>query len=259
MENARIRAVLPLGFTTKESLADGHFRLVSREKPQLRTPESDPERYQTYPGELDYPTHHQGDFVLFTGDNYQVWVANRGLPEYEVMGDKVAITLHRAVGYLSVGKGRIRPCQAGPSVPTPGAQCKREINAELAYGIAQLDQETIIQKAREFAHPAWVKEMPYLPYVNSTGSLERYSSLCAIDNPNVILSALKPHEEKGIMALRLYNQTEATQTATVTFGWKVTAYCETNLLEMWKDGKQLDNRELSVQLSPHQIKTFLLK
>ncbi|QDZ39997.1 glycoside hydrolase [Euhalothece natronophila Z-M001] len=259
VENARIRAVLPLGFTTKNSLADGHFRLVSREKPQLRTPESDPQRYQTYPGELDYPTHHQGDFVLFTGDNYQVWVANRGLPEYEVIGDKVAITLHRAVGYLSVGKGRIRPCQAGPSVPTPGAQCKREINAELAYGLANLEQETIIRKAREFAHPAWGREMPYLPYVNSTGQLGRYGSLCAIDNPNIILSALKPHEEKGIMVLRVYNQTEVTQTATVTFGWNVTAYCETNLLEMWEHGKEVSNQELSIQLYPHQIKTFLLQ
>lgn len=260
VENSRIRAVLPLGFLTKQSLADGHFRLVSREKPILRTPESDPQRYQTYPGELDYPTHHQGDFVLFSGEKYQVWVANRGLPEYEVMGDKVAITLHRAVGYLSVGKGRIRPCQAGPAVPTPGAQCQRKISVELAYGLGMLPEETIIRYAREFAHPAWVREMPYLPYVDSTGELARYGSFCAIDNPAVILSALKPSDKKGTVVLRLYNQSAVKQEAMIQLGFSVQSYCETNLLETWEEEKQepLAGQNLKVQLRPHQIQTFLL-
>ena len=261
VKNARIRAVFPLGFSTEQSLADGHFRLVSREKPTLRTPESDPQRYQTYPGELDYPTHHQGDFVLVSGDHYQVWVANRGLPEYEVMGDQVAITLNRSVGYLSVGKGRIRPCQAGPSVPTPGAQCQREITAELAYGIATLDPETIIRYAREFSHPAWVREMPYLPYVDSTGDLERNQSLCAIDNPAVILSALKPRDEKGVFVLRVYNQTNQEQSANCQLSFSCQSYCETNLLETWDNTREqeIPDNQLFMVLSPHQIKTFLVK
>ncbi|NBD32147.1 MAG: glycoside hydrolase, partial [Cyanobacteria bacterium] len=260
-ENGRLRAVLPLGFSTKQSLADGHFRLVSREKPALRTPESDPERYQTYPGELDYPTHHQGDFVVFAGDYYQVWVANRGLPEYEVMGDQVAITLHRAVGDLSVGKGRIRPCQAGPSVPTPGAQCQRKLSAELAYGIADLQQSTIIRYAREFSHSAWVREMPYLPYLNSVGELARCGSLCAIDNAEVVLSALKPADEPGIFVLRLYNQSSEEQTARVQFGFPTHAYCETNFLETWEKHNhyEIENNQFLVSLQAHQIKTFLLQ
>ncbi|MDR9405324.1 MAG: glycosyl hydrolase-related protein, partial [Halothece sp. Uz-M2-17] len=259
-ENGRLRAVLPLGFSTNQSLADGHFRLVSREKTALRTPESNPERYQTYPGELDYPTHHQGDFVLFSGRDYQVWVANRGLPEYEVMGDHVAITLHRAVGYLSVGKGRIRPCQAGPSVPTPGAQCQRKMSAELAYGIATFDQPEMIRYAREFSHPAWVREMPDLPYVDSTGKLERVGSLCAIDNADIILSALKPAEETGTVVLRLYNQTSEEQFTTIKFGFSADHYCETNFLETWDEENYnyLENNQLKVSLLPHQIKTFLL-
>jgi mannosylglycerate hydrolase len=261
VENARIRALLPLGFSTEQSLADGHFRLVSRKKPSLRTPETDPQRYQTYPGELDYPTHHQGDFVLLTGEDYQVWVANRGLPEYEVMGDQVAITLHRAVGYLSVGKGRIRPCQAGPSVPTPGAQCQRKMSAELAYGVAQCNQETIIRYAREFAHPAWVREMPYLPNIDSRGELRRWGSLCAIANPEIILSALKPADEKGTLVLRLYNQSEQEQEGKIKLGFPIHCYCETNFLETWEQETQqeIKDNQLEVSLSPHQIKTFLLK
>ena len=259
LENSRIRIVFPLGFSTKESLADGHFRLVSREKPILRTPESDPQRYQTYPGELDYPTHHQGDFVIFTGNDYQVWVANRGLPEYEVMGDQVAITVNRSVGDLSVGKGRIRPCQAGPSVPTPGAQCQREITAELAYGIATFPQAAMIRYAREFSHGAWVREMPYLPYVDSTGELPRFGSLCAIENPNIILSALKPADEEGMLVLRLYNQTEQRQQTNIKFGFPIHSYCETNLLEQWEESQQktAENNEFNLDFYPHQIKTVL--
>ena len=260
-ENGRLRAILPLGFSTQTSLADGHFRLVSREKPVLRTPESDPQRYQTYPGELDYPTHHQGDFVLFSGRDYQVWVGNRGLPEYEVMGDHVAITLHRAVGYLSVGKGRIRPCQAGPSVPTPGAQCQRQLSADLAYGIASVKQGEIIRYAREFSHPAWVREMPYLPYLDSTGALDRVGSLCAIDNPDIVLSALKPADATGTAVLRLYNQTAQAQPATIQLGFPANVYCETNCLETWQEENchPIATDQFSVSFPPHQIKTFLLR
>ncbi len=260
-ENGRLRAILPLGFSTRTSLADGHFRLVPREKPTLRTPETDPERYQTYPGELDYPTHHQGDFVCFSGETYQVWIANRGLPEYEVLDNQVAITLHRAVGYLSVGKGRIRPCQAGPSVPTPFAQCQRTMRAELAYGLAEIDQGTMIRYAREFAHPAWVREMPYLPYLNSVGTVARYASWCAVDNSQVILSALKPTEEKGIIVLRLYNQSSQNQQATINFGFPVHRYCETNCLEIWEETQQqsVENNQLTLTFQPHQIKTVLFK
>jgi len=276
-KNGRLRAVLPLGFSTHTSLADGHFRLVPREKTRLRTPETDPERYQTYPGELDYPTHHQGDFVCFSGESYQVWVANRGLPEYEVLDDQVAITLHRAVGYLSVGKGRIRPCQAGPSVPTPSAQCQRTMGAELAYGITESNQGTLMRHAREFAHPAWVREMPYLPYLNqrseqahsstegvifdSVGIQPRSASWCAINNPQIILSALKPAEEPGTIVLRLYNQSSQVQAATIDFGFPVHYYCESNCLEVWEESQQrtISDNQLTLTFQPCQIKTVLLQ
>ena len=78
-------------------------------------------------GELSYTTHHQADYCYVNRADKFMWVANRGLPEYELINHKghtyIAVTLHRAVGYLSVSNGSIRLPQAGPSIPTPGAQC----------------------------------------------------------------------------------------------------------------------------------------
>jgi len=263
--NGRLRAVLPVGFAARHALADGHFRLAPRTKPHLRTPESDPERYGTYPGELDYPTHHQGDFVLLEGEAYRVWVANRGLPEYELLepeGDTaVAVTLHRAVDYLSVSGGRIRPCQAGPSVPTPEAQCQRPIRAELAYGLGALSRTAIARCAYAFAHPGWAQELPDLPYAHGRAELPRQASLLSIDNPAVVLSALKPGREAGTRALRLYNLTGEPQPAQLELGLPAERWCPAKLWEAWDEGaaQAIEDGAIAVTLAPHQIRTLLLR
>lgn len=264
-KNGRLRAVFATGLTTRISHADGHFCIATREKPHLRTPESDPECYRRYPGELDYPTHHQGDFAIAGGANYSVWVANRGLPEYELLDPEsdthIAVTLHRAVGYLSVENGRIRRCQAGPSVPTPEAQCLRLICTELAWGLGGLETGAIARLARAFSHPAWVREMPYLPYLSGEGMLPRTTSLLAIDNPNVVLSALKPAATEGRGVLRLFNQTDSQQAAIVQLGFPVAAWCSCDLREIWSDRceRAVENGAIALSLRPHQILTILLQ
>ena len=54
-------------------------------------------------------------------------LANRGLPEYEVIDERegatIALTLLRCVGWLSSLSLATRPNQAGPHIPTPEAQC----------------------------------------------------------------------------------------------------------------------------------------
>ena len=277
-KDGRLRAVFPLGFATRCSLADGHFRLAERVKPHLRTPESDPERYRAYPGELDYPTHHQGDFAIATGEiagqPCRVWAANRGLPEYEILAPEaaqtsdgsgsMAVTLHRAVGYLSVENGRIRRCQAGPSVPTPGAQCQREIRAELAYGVGAIALQEIARLARAFAHPAWVAEMPLLPYLKGEGgdrALARQDSFLAIDNPWVALSACKPGRDRGECILRIYNFASEPQTALLRLGFPATAWCVTDLYDTWQEAnaQPVVERAIAIELQPHQIVTIALR
>jgi mannosylglycerate hydrolase len=263
--DGRLRAVLPTGITTRTAVADGHFRLAERTKPPLRTPESDPERYNAYPGELDYPTHHQGDFAMVEGNGHRMWVANRGLPEYELLDPEgnthVAVTLHRAVGWLSVEGGRIRRCQAGPTVPTPGAQCQRPTRAEFAFGAGAISRAEAMQHARAFAHPPWARELPHLPHVNAEGELPRTGSLLAIDNPNVLLSACKPTDDGAGLTLRLYNATGNPQETTVQLGLLADRWGRTDFHEQW-DGataKPIEDQSVALHFTPYQIQTLLIR
>jgi mannosylglycerate hydrolase len=264
-KDGRLRAVLPTGITTRTACADGHFRWVERTKPHLRTPESDPKRYKGYPGELDYPTHHQGDFVMVEGGGRRVWVANRGLPEYELLDPEgnahIAVTLHRAVGWLSVEGGRIRRCQAGPTVPTPGAQCQRPVHAELAFGVGDLPRADVVRHARAFAHPTWARELPALPHVEATGNLPRTGSLLVVDNPNVLLSACKPTDDGAGLMLRLYNTSSDSQDARVRLGIPADAWCTTDLREQWDDAaaQPVEDGAIPLQWAPHQIQTLRIR
>jgi mannosylglycerate hydrolase len=263
--NGRLRAVLPTGTTTRTAQADGHFRLAERTKPESLPPEDAPERHSGYPGELTYPTQHQGDFVIVEGEGHRTWIANRGSPEYELLdpeGDThVAVTLHRAVGVLSVEGGGVRWCQAGPSIPTPGAQCLREMEAHLAFGTGPVSRTEAARHGRTFAHPAWAREMPYLPYVESDGEHPRRRGLLRLNNPMVELSAFRPADEDDTRVLRLVNRSEETQDVTITLGVPAEEWCPTDFHETWDEssGRTVTDDQLFITLAPHQIQTVLLR
>ena len=75
-------------------------------------------------------THPQLTFVDVSDGQRGVLLANRGLPEYEVLpgsddtpGVTLALTLLRCVGWLSRGDLHNRNGHAGPGLATPQAQC----------------------------------------------------------------------------------------------------------------------------------------
>src|SRR5262249_29949716 len=69
-----------------------------------------------------------------------------GLPEAEVTPDgTIAVTVLRAVGWLSRGDLRTRPVQAGPGMPAPGAQCRGTTSARLF--VAPAGDSTIARDA----------------------------------------------------------------------------------------------------------------
>jgi mannosylglycerate hydrolase len=264
--DGRLRAVLPTGLRTDHALADHPFRLAQHAVPDTRTPEDAPARHTGYPGELDYATRYQGDFALVESASRRTWVANRGLPEYELMGDdaneaRLAVTLCRAVSHLSVEGGRIRQCQAGPSVPTPGAQCQRRIRATLALGTGALGRMEVARHARAFAHPAWAQEMPHLPHVNAAGSQPRAASLLHVDNPAVDLAALRPSGAHGACAVRLCNLSGEKQTARLRLGWDASRWCRAPLTETWNEAEAhpLDDHALTLTLAPHRVQTVMVR
>lgn len=259
--DGRLRMLLPVGFVTTRSFADGHFRIAERMRPNVDPAARAP---VAYPGEFLYPTHHQGDFVYVEDGAFRVWVANRGLPEYELVElngqTHVALTLHRAVARLSVNAGSIRGCHAGPSIPTPEAQCHREFVHEVAWGFGHLSAGEIVTRALAFSHPPLVQEMPLLPHLRPTGDMPRRHSLLAYDAPLVRLEAFHATRENAL-AVRLCNLSGEPQQTTLRFGLPLRAACESTLEESWQEARRLpiDNGCVTVSLRPHEIHTILVR
>jgi mannosylglycerate hydrolase len=264
-KNGRLRIVLPTGTTGQTALADAHFRYAPRSHAPCSTPESSPERYSAYPGELEYPTLHQNDFILFGEAPSVNWIANRGLHEFELLPENdqtyAAITLHRAVGYLSVGNGRIRRPHAGPAVPTPGAQCLRDLTADLCLGMGAGSTAQAAMLARSFSHPAWCREMPWLPHVNRTGDAPASHSILVIDNPAVVLSAIRRSDEKDEMVVRIFNPGSETETAAIRPGWPFDSWCDADLTETWveNNARKAVSGTINVNLGPFEIKTIVIR
>jgi len=267
VKNGRLRVVLPTGMINDEVLADGHFRLAKRAKVRTNTPESAPERYRTYPGELEYPTQHMNDFVLAEGEVFTTWLASRGLHEFELVDmddiSHIALTVNRSVGHLSTANGRIRRVQAGPAIAVPGAQCLREITADFAWGSVMRSQRgTAMRRARAFSHPVWVREMPWLPHLKSTGDVPRRHMGLKISHPDVHISCFRIQEDTRIVVLRIYSTNDSSIETEVSIGLPVNAMARADLNEVWpSDPASIIpcGSQFTLSLNPGEIATVLLR
>ena len=264
-ENGRMRLAIPLPTLPESFVADAHFRLAERHCVVSDTPESDPERYTGYPGEFEYPTQHFKDFLLVPFGDRTLRVSAHGLHEAELtLIDDVpvlAITLHRAVGELSVGGGRIRRVQAGPQIPTPGAQCLRELEFELHLGFEAEPDDRAARRAVQESHPVWVRELPYLPHVPYGDTVPRSSSMLEITHPSIALSAFKLDEATGDRILRVFNLSSETIRSAIRIQTESGTVCETDLREAWtpSTARTFTGNEIAVELGPHKIQTLRIR
>lgn len=261
-ENGRLRMVLPCLSSVNESVSDGHFTLnYNTVKPQ-QNPADHPERYNSYPGEMLYTTHYQGDFSFVKNGRTKTWVANKGLHEYEIIEESeeshFAVTLHRAVGYLSVSNGKIRRPQAGPSIPTPGAQCKRKLSAELCWGVSKKGLDELLVAARTFSHPPFARQLPEIEHSPENGPVPQSQSLMKIDNPMIQLSSLHGLHSTGDIVLRIWNPSNEIQKTKIRPGFKATYFCKTSLKEEWRedDKQSLKDNSADLIIKPNEIVTL---
>ncbi len=262
--NGRLRILLAIGFETSISYAESHYREAEHSMINEQKPKDYPDRYKKYPGELLYTTHHQIDYCYVSqGDRYS-WVANRGLPEYELISyqghNHFAITLHRAVGMLSVSNGSIRRPQAGPSIPTPGAQCLREITAELSFGSIFGSKEDLVNEAKAFSHPAYLQQIPILHDIPTIGPLPRHYSLLDIQNPVVKISSFYRHNN-GYYVLRVFNSSDKDQMSRIDLGFEVKEVQKSSLTDSWVESltEEIDQQTLFIPLEPYEISTYLFR
>jgi len=113
----RLRVHFPLPFSATESAADSPFHVTRRPVVAARRDPGSPE--------LELPTYPMWSFVDVSDGRVGMTLITDGLHEYEVLPgaqQELALTLLRAVGWLSRDDLTTRTGHAGPAVETPGAQ-----------------------------------------------------------------------------------------------------------------------------------------
>jgi alpha-mannosidase len=176
-----------------------HFGVVER---PLKLPEADDSWSEQPVG-----THPQKTFCDVSAGHGGMMIANRGLPEYEVLdtpdGATIALTLLRSVGWLSRFDFPSRKGGAGPHLETPGAQLLGVNVAEYSIIPHREGWENGYAQAHAFAAPMrarWNRQ--------GTGVLPGAGSLLELEGDGLVVTALKRPEgveQDGETILRLYN------------------------------------------------------
>ncbi len=230
----RLRLLFPTGQPAATCFAATTFD-IARRPTEIRA-----QPHWVHPPTRTFPHH---GFVHANG----LTVTAPGLPEAEVTPEgTIALTLLRAVGWLSLPGLHTRPDLAGPTIPTPNAQCLGPFRTRLALSYG-LDCQTVT----ELSAGLW-------PVVGGDQPLlEPQHSLLAIEPRDVVLSALLPAPRRHRLWLRLLNPWEHTVDAAVRFGFPVAGVQSLRL-----DGSRnrqafrFEQRTLTCSLKPHQLRSF---
>lgn len=214
-------------------------------------------------GWIEQPTAERCGHDLVGLDGALV-VGLDGLREYAVLHDgrTIAVTLLRAVGWLSRGDLPERKGHAGPALETPSAQCIGERDYRYCV-VPMFDAMTLAlaaREVREFLTPARL--------VHGDGPCE----LVRMDRGSVVqLSALRG-ADGGRIAVRLFNPRGTPSETTVRFARSVVDARAVDLregdlglgntgLEVLRTAAPPDIVEdaLVARLAPYEIATYLLR
>lgn len=228
----RLRAHFPLGASVRVSSAETQYGVVDR-------PTTLP-RDQRGSAEPAVHEHPQMTFVSVTDGTRGLTVINRGLPEFSVSEDgDVALTVLRAVGWLSREDFLTRVGGAGPTIGTPDAQMLHEVSAEYSlvpHAGSWADASTW-RDAHDFNAPlhAQTRTSQIVPLRNrhrtdTPRSLPPTGQFVNVQG-DVLVTAVKRAETGNALIVRFVNTTPREQPVTVETRARVTAARRVNLRE----------------------------
>ncbi len=209
VEDHRVRAYFPSGVRTNVSKADEHFGVIER---PLELPKWDRETWFEQP----LGTHPHKAFVSVDDGNFGLTIANRGLPEYEVLdepdGATIALTLLRCVGWLSRDDLSSRRGGAGPPLRTPGAQMpgRQTLEYSIIPHAGDWASANAHVAAVQFVRPARARWQNH-----GIGHIGPSGSLLDVDSPAFQVTAIKRAEDGDGVIVRLYNTLDEPAQATV--------------------------------------------
>ncbi|HEX7022224.1 MAG TPA: glycoside hydrolase family 38 C-terminal domain-containing protein, partial [Trueperaceae bacterium] len=241
----RLRLWVDTGCHAGHVLAEGHFDVLQR-------PTKPPEGAGWF--QQPQATNHQRRYLLATDGKRGLAVFNAGLPEYEAretpQGIGLGVTLLRAVGWLSRDDLLSRPQGAGPSLPTPGAQCTGEHAFEL--GLAPFAgnwwDSGLLFEVERFQAP---------PHSHASATITPEQPGPSVTTP-LLLSALKPAEEgRGIIA-RIWNPAPVPVTGSLTPGRALREAFATRLDETRLHPLAAHGGSIPLRLGPKEVATIEL-
>ncbi len=219
------------------------------------------------PGWIEQPTAERAvhDLVAVEGATRGLAVGVDGLREYAVLHDgrTIAITLLRAVGWLSRGDLPERKGHAGPALTTPSAQCIGE--REYRYCVVPLGGDVTLPRAareiREWLSPPW----------NGQGEEASHSFYSVEGDPAVQPSALRAGPD-GTLVARVFNPSHEPASATLRFARPA---LEARAVDLREGDQALGNTGLdivrtatppdvvdgvvAIRLAPYEIGTYLIR
>ena len=251
----RLRVLCETGTRSLTHVAGAAFAWLERET-----------RVSPRPGWVEQPTAERAlhDLVAVEGPTRGLAVGVDGLREYAVLHDgrTIAITLLRAVGFLSRGDLPERKGHAGPALATPSAQCIGE--GEYHYSVVPLGGDMSLARAareiREWLSPPW----------NGRGD-DGARSFYAVEGDTAVQpSALRAGPDGAVIA-RLFNPSRGTASATLRFARRA---LDARAVDLREGELALGNTGLDVvrtaappdvvdgavaiRLAPYEIGTYLI-
>jgi alpha-mannosidase len=196
-------------------------------------------------------------------DHCGLTIANRGLPEYEVLRDganTIALTLLRCVGQIG----------DWGDFPTPEAQCLGEQRAAYAiipHGgrISHPGPDGPAAIAYGFAYPMWGMQVASRgdAIARSDGrprpsALPASASLVSLDPANVVLSAVKKAEDRDSLIVRVYNPFGTAQEVALECAWPIAEAHLVNLAEERGEALEAAEGRISLTVGAKKIVTVEL-
>jgi len=253
-----LKALFPVPVQTDWTYAQGQFEV--RRQPIAVDP-AEPARQLGPDEEYPAPTQPQRAFVDVNDGQCGLAVLNRGLTEFEArpagQNTTIALTLIRSVGWLSRPDLSTRFGNAGPSLPTPGAQCKGRQVCEYAIVPHAYDWEmaAVHQEAECYIAPLIAFAAPV-----QTGHWPARISFVRVEPAELVLSAFKLAESDDAIVLRFYNVSHRAINGELRFGFPVKAVRRANLAEV-PIGEPLpisDDHSLRLEVGGNEIVTLLV-
>jgi mannosylglycerate hydrolase len=236
-----LRAVLPTRLAARSSVADSHYDVVSRE---IAIPDS------TGWIEAAGGTHPLRSFVALSDGHDGLALLSKGLFEYEAFDDAergLALTLIRACRIkLAVSE------EKQTELPDEGIQCLGRQRFEYAIHVHAGDWRTA---ALITAAAAYNTPLRAVCTGRGKGTLPLSASLITLDNPNLLVTAVKQGEDGTGLVIRLFNPDTEAAKATLTFATPVRQAEFLTMNETTVRAAASQGRQLPLELGAKKIVT----